>query len=91
MTELVSAIEKVRENLPHTRERFKKQTYRQMLMVKKRERDLADKLKKHRQAHNSTNRVADGSSLVRKSLSQSSVDDLMCDSSRVVTNILPRE
>ena len=48
MTELVTAMEKVRENLPHTRERFKKQTYRQMLMVKKRERDLADKLKKHR-------------------------------------------
>ena len=28
MTELVSALEQVRENLPHTRERLMKQTYR---------------------------------------------------------------
>ena len=31
MTELVSAVEQVRVNLPHTRERFLKTTYRQML------------------------------------------------------------
>ena len=45
MTELVSAVEQVRSNLPNTRGRFKKTTYRQMLVIKKRERDLADKRK----------------------------------------------
>lgn len=48
MTEIVSSVEQVRSNLPHTRDRFMKQTYRQMLMVKKRERDLLDKQKKIR-------------------------------------------
>ena len=42
MTELVSAVEAVRSNLPNTRERFQKNTYRQMLVIKKRERDHAD-------------------------------------------------
>lgn len=45
MTELVTAVEQIRQNLPHTRERFKKQTYRKIMLCKKRERDLADKMK----------------------------------------------
>ena len=50
MTELVSAVKQVRQNLPHTRDRFTRTTYRQMLVIEKQKRDLIDKAKKIKMA-----------------------------------------
>ena len=43
---MVQALENVKKELPHTRPRLRKNTYRQVLVIQKRNRDLEDQMKK---------------------------------------------
>ena len=46
MTEVVQALENVKKELPHTRPRLMKNTYRNILVIQKRKRDVDDQIEK---------------------------------------------
>ena len=42
MTDVIKALENVKKELPHTRPRLRKDTYRQVLVLQKRQRDFEE-------------------------------------------------